>query len=456
MKNLGRNDPCLCGSGKKYKQCCLKLEEAKLANSHLGAGSRAINWLFEKYEREMNKTLLTGFFGSLNDDELALIQRLPKDMSDGVRVNSMEWLLADGLVTIKGQEHRVVDLLFDRGGPLFSIGQRHWLKLLSTTPLKLYEIVAIVPGESITLKDMLLPERQPVTVLEKSGSLNTNLYDLIATRILPLENHFELSGVIYAFPRLKVLALLEELRIELEGIEADSGLAKQIASDIILDYWLKLIVTPFDMPTMVDHTTGELLLFITDHYRVSDWLSLEQALSGEADIEGNRDKGWNRIFVGKDDQTRSSLDIDVDACQKRIKVSYRTQGYADQGRPWFEALAGTAVAFISREISDPKGMVANSQKNKTIKKQQPASLPPELLTEVIKAAIHNLYEGWADKPLPILDGQTPRSAITTLEGLEQVKFVLHSYEQNEAQQAKEQHREPVSYDFLWQSIGLTP
>ena len=26
--NLGRNDPCHCGSGKKYKQCCLSKDEA--------------------------------------------------------------------------------------------------------------------------------------------------------------------------------------------------------------------------------------------------------------------------------------------------------------------------------------------------------------------------------------------------------------------------------------------
>ncbi len=30
MKNdLGRNDPCHCGSGKKYKLCCLSQDEAK-------------------------------------------------------------------------------------------------------------------------------------------------------------------------------------------------------------------------------------------------------------------------------------------------------------------------------------------------------------------------------------------------------------------------------------------
>lgn len=28
---VGRNDPCICGSGKKYKQCCLKIQESKQA-----------------------------------------------------------------------------------------------------------------------------------------------------------------------------------------------------------------------------------------------------------------------------------------------------------------------------------------------------------------------------------------------------------------------------------------
>jgi len=28
MTNVGRNDPCPCGSGKKYKRCCLPLHEA--------------------------------------------------------------------------------------------------------------------------------------------------------------------------------------------------------------------------------------------------------------------------------------------------------------------------------------------------------------------------------------------------------------------------------------------
>ena len=30
-KTLGRNDPCPCGSGKKYKKCCLEKDEAERA-----------------------------------------------------------------------------------------------------------------------------------------------------------------------------------------------------------------------------------------------------------------------------------------------------------------------------------------------------------------------------------------------------------------------------------------
>jgi hypothetical protein len=456
MKHLGRNDPCLCGSGKKYKHCCLKVEEAKLANGHAGTAPKALNWLFEKYGREVRDTLLTGFYGGLNDDEYTQIQNLPEDVCQAITVNAMEWLLAEGLVTIKSRERRVIDLLFDKGAPLFSIEQRQWLELLSTIPLRLYEIVDIMPGVSMTLKDVLLPELQSVTVLEKSGSLDANLYELMAVRILPIENHFELSGAVYRFPRARVAELLEDLKNELEDIEPNSPLGKDITSVLIPDYWLELFVTPFDTPTMVDHTTGELLLFITDHYRVTDWQSLEQALFNEADIEGSCEDGWNRFFEGLDGQTRRSLSIDKGSRQERIKVSYHTQLYADQGRPWFEALTGAAVTFISREISDPKGMIANSQHNNIKTKQQAESLSPVLLTKIIEEKIQQLYTDWADTPLPILDGLTPYEALRTPEGLEQVKFLLRSYEHGEFQQAKDQNREPVSYDFLWLSIGLTP
>jgi tetratricopeptide (TPR) repeat protein len=34
MANVGRNDPCPCGSGKKYKRCCLALHASKDQEPH--------------------------------------------------------------------------------------------------------------------------------------------------------------------------------------------------------------------------------------------------------------------------------------------------------------------------------------------------------------------------------------------------------------------------------------
>jgi len=456
MKKLGRNDPCPCGSGKKYKQCCLKAEQAKIASDRSEAVPKAINWLFTKYGQTAREALDEGFFGGLDKDEYAMLQDLPGDSYQGIMINAMEWFLADGVMTIKGQDHRVADLLLGRGGPLFSVEQRQWIELLTTMPLRLYEVVAVIPGESITLRDVMLSESPPVVIREKSGSRQANPYDLMAARILPVENHFELSGAVYAFPRSRSWDLLEDLRDELEDVEPDSPLAKEITSVIIPDQWLQLFVTAFEMPQWVDHLTGEPLLFVTDHYRVKNWAALDQALSGEADIEGSREEGWNRLFEGEDGLIRRYLSIDAGKRPDRIKVSYRTQQYADEGRPWFEAVAGTAVVFVSREISDPKGMLANLQPNEGKETSAPVELPPEMLTELIEKRIRQLYADWADKPLPILDDRTPREAIQTPEGLEQVKFLLHTYEHGEAQQAKAQHRAPVSYEFLWQSVGIIP
>src|SRR3972149_10668940 len=43
MNRAGRNDPCPCGSGKKYKRCCLQRVEAAAAGVHTVAKPAALN-----------------------------------------------------------------------------------------------------------------------------------------------------------------------------------------------------------------------------------------------------------------------------------------------------------------------------------------------------------------------------------------------------------------------------
>src|SRR5918992_3013529 len=455
MKKPGRNDPCPCGSGKKYKQCCLKAEQTEAASDRSEAVPRAIRWLMTMHGQAVREALEEGFFGGLEDDEYEMLKDQHRDSFEGIMINAMEWLLADGLITIEGQERCVSELLLGQGGPLFSAKQREWIELMAAKPLGLYEVIDVVPGESMRLKDILFSEHEPVIVQEKAGSRQAIKFDLIAARVLPVDSHFELSGAVYSIPRHQSLDLITELRHELKGVKPDSHAVKELLAVIIPDYWLKLFTVPFKMPKLVDQVTGEPILLITDHYRVHNWEALSFALSDEADIEGSREEGWSRLFEGKDGQLRRSIRIEADKRPDRLKVFYITQKYADEGRPWFERIAGHAVVFVSREISDPKGVFANRRPDEVMESSAPAQLPPELATQIIEKHIRQTYADWADEPLPALNNRTPREAIKTPEGLEQVRFLLHSYEHSEARQAKDQHRTPVSYDFLWHKLGIT-
>ncbi len=40
-KTVGRNDPCPCGSGKKYKHCCLEKDEALAREARAKADAEA-------------------------------------------------------------------------------------------------------------------------------------------------------------------------------------------------------------------------------------------------------------------------------------------------------------------------------------------------------------------------------------------------------------------------------
>src|SRR6266545_1456578 len=57
MAKTGRNDPCHCGSGKKYKRCCLEKDEAAasaLAQAEAGAARSRRETLLDAIEAQLD------------------------------------------------------------------------------------------------------------------------------------------------------------------------------------------------------------------------------------------------------------------------------------------------------------------------------------------------------------------------------------------------------------------
>jgi Protein of unknown function (DUF2384) len=151
-------------------------------------------------------------------------------------------------------------------------------------------------------------------------------------------------------------------------------------------------------------------------------------LTSQPDVHAIDKSTWSRDLICHDGATRPQASITFGKKQDVLEVFYQTTSHAEKGRLWFDALMGEAVQFIDRTTLTP--------------------------SEAIEKFIHKNYANWADEPIPMFKNRTPRQEMQTVAGLERVKGLLRSYQDGEIEQAKDQGRKPVSYQFLWDALGL--
>ena len=97
---IGRNDPCPCGSGKKYKQCCASSRTDLFEpepKGHDGAVERAIDWLMNKHRKAVSVAIAEMLFGGLSPEEEDALKAQDLDTWNSIQLNATEWLLAEGL-----------------------------------------------------------------------------------------------------------------------------------------------------------------------------------------------------------------------------------------------------------------------------------------------------------------------------------------------------------------------
>jgi hypothetical protein len=463
----GRNEPCPCGSGKKYKQCCGKPEApaAPSPDSHDGAVQRAVAWLAQHHRKafaealkqQIDEAVFDCFDDAEEDAARQAMDGLGGELWEHIQINLTEWMLAEGDMLVKGRHQRVAELLLGPQGPLLTVGQRGWLAQLAQRPLRLYDVTEVVAGVGITVCDALDTAQAPISVTEREGSRSLRAGMQIGARLMAVAGGHQLSGAAYPVSMWSGRATQDELRALLAQYHRHPEDEVLMVGLSIIKGWLAQHLRPVPLPNIVHAPSGEPLLFITDHYEVRDWPALVAALAAQRDVHGSRDTGWDRLLDGDDGQTRSLATVSPRPGGSRVTLQYKTATLAEQGRTWFDTLAGDAVKFVLREVSDPKGLMANagpSGKATTAAASLPPGLDPQTLADAIETVVRRSYANWADEPIPALEGKTPRQATASAAGLERVKGLLRSYQDGEAEQAVQQGRREISYQFLWDALGL--
>ncbi len=468
---VGRNDPCPCGSGKKYKHCCggvaAPAPAPVAAESNDGAVGRALAWLAQHHRKAFAAALEaeidSAICASFDDDEEARDAMAAADdaLWQQVQINFSEWMLAEGDITVKGEPCRVAELLLGPRGPLLSTGQRAWLAQLAQRPLRLYDVTEVVPGTGLTLCDAVYTTQAPITVAEREGSRTLRVGMQIGARLMAVADGHQLSGAVYPFAAWAGRALQQHL-LALETADDDEAIDDLVLGFglEIMDAWLAQYLHPAPLPQIMHSHTGEPMVFVADHYEVKDFDALTSRLAAQADVSGDQNAGWSRSLLCDDGQTRPLVSIEPQPAAQRVVLRYQTAGLTERGRAWFDPLAGDTVKFLIQDITDPKGLMSTSAAGPAASPASaaagplPAGIDAQTLADVIEAAIKRSYARWADEPIPALANQTPRDAMTSAAGLERVKGLLRSYQDGEAQQAAQQGRRTISYQFLWDALGL--
>lgn len=404
---------------------------------------RAVDWLFDQHHSELDPLTLDELLG-LAERQVTQLALAHPSLGVQMKMAYADLVIADATVTVDGTLRRAIDSL--RAGYFTSLPQeeRKYLEALATTPLRLYLVDSVQPGYCMRLRELGRGTERFVTVLERTGS-NPNMQgQAIATRIVPVDDHFEMAGGTLAFTFTAMTSVIQRIRQAHSDIEVSREIRKA--------WFSQFEEQPH--PQFVTAYEGDPMRLIVDTYRCRDLKLLASNLRN-AGLRGSVEQGWSVIATGSDGLDRPMCSVQVTDHEKGIVTAYyESENRAERYRKKVEHVAGDLIEHIRRTSEDPFEAAMNVPKEEArrARKEMTALLTPEVLTEIFETT----YAGWANKPIPILDNLTPTQMIALPGGEARVRELLAIYEGNQLSSAEHEQHEPARFEFLYESVGLKP
>jgi hypothetical protein len=165
---ISRNDPCPCGSGRKFKRCCQEQLDhpAVLPERHIAVGSRIQDWAHEHHDQQIHASL----------DELA-DGRQDLVLGDADLQLISSWVICDRELpdgqTIAHRYSRRADITAD---------ERDIAARIAAARFALLTVDRVAPGRSLTVNHLAGDET--VTVASHDVSRSVTPGDVIVARIM--------------------------------------------------------------------------------------------------------------------------------------------------------------------------------------------------------------------------------------------------------------------------------
>jgi|GEM_PF-967337 len=483
---VGRNAPCPCGSGRKYKKCCLPKESpAPSARQVSGPDGRLRERLVEYVTRslpqaDVDRALQEFFEGRFDPAH----RRLEMDETEGEADFGayLEWLIHD--FRLATGQTPIARFLAERGHSL-PAQERAILEEWQDAVVGLHEVIDLEPGKSLTLRDVFTGET--FQVREVRGSLSAARWDLLSNRVIRVQGERQLSGSVTAFHAPDREELVQHVS---EGYDAyrrqhpdaswrdffraEPLIFRRYAERMVRDYRPPALHTEEGHPVML----GQL------RYEIRDLSRLRAALSTAADFEetterddpaGTRHFAWLRTGPAKrwvkegprpehgvmlttqrmvDPRTPGVTSLATLTVERdRLTV----EAFSAERLAWVKGrlaeLAGDALSLRADVVEDAwRNIGATTRSDRSWKES--AEISPEVAASFLGPTLHRHYNSWLDDAIPALEGNTPRSAAKDPRLRAKLIQLLREHEN---QQDRARQRGDLWYDigWLWQELGIS-
>jgi hypothetical protein len=453
----GRNDPCPCGSGKKYKHCCLNAGSGP-AIAPADLTWRRLRALLDGFAAEMLRFTVEAY-GPLAVheawNEFMCDEDLEFDPDTPLMQLFMPWFFhcwsPDPIATMVGNKslHNVIPTavyLSSKGRRLDPL-LRRYLESLLTAPFTFFEVMACDPGTGMTLRNVMTQEEHAVT--ERGLSQGVQRGDLLFGQLASVDRLTMVEACNgFAIPPMEKAPIIE-LRAHIAS--AHPVITHQVLRDWdfeLLDLFHETTDRLYNprLPTL-QNTDGEPLSL---HKLVFDLNSPPQAVfdalkhlaldeldedllsDATRDSEGTLTRvrfSWkkrgNKKHAGLDDTVLGWIEIDG----ARLVAEVNSEARASAIRQKIEAALGKCVCYRASEIQSPERMLADLRAAGGIRDgaasreyNRLAELPE--VREKISAMMAAHWEHWVDQPIPILGNRTPMEAVKDPDGREIVESLV--------------------------------
>ena len=208
---VGRNEPCPCGSGKKYKHCHLDVDEQTRPRQGRRApvhevDERLVDAQIEYAERRWGRTW----------------QRL---WDRTVRVPRTESLAVPFALYVHPIEGKTVaEWFLEEHGSRLSPAERNWLEAQHGVRLSIWEVLTVESGQGLTLRDAFTGTTHRVHDVQ--ASLSVAPRDILVARVVDRVEPVVLCGVHprYLSPMAAAPAI-ERVQARLRRARADAATA---------------------------------------------------------------------------------------------------------------------------------------------------------------------------------------------------------------------------------------